>query len=332
MPSTVLSMDERLHALAGAQDGAFGVTQAAAVGVGPDELRRAVRAGELVRPRRAAYVDAGRWAVADADERYRLVVRSVAHSRPGDVVSHHAALALHGLPLWGHDGDRVDLLTGVGQAVRRPGIHVHPISDAATVAVGPLATASVARSVVRTALTMGRDCAVVAGDAALHRELVTREQLLGEVALVSPHEGRGRALEAVLCMDEKAESVGESRTRLVLVDLGLSFESQVWIVDAAGVRVARVDFLVEGVVLEFDGRVKYLGALDQADRGPGEVSAADAGEDAARVVWLEKRREDDIRRLGHPVERVVWEELRRPGLIGVRVRAARPRGIQQPTG
>ena len=109
---------------------------------------------------------------------------------------------------------------------------------------------------------MGRDCAVVAGDAALRAGLVTHDELMAEVALVSPHQGRGRALDAILAMDERAESVGESRTRLLLDDLGLSHDSQVVILDAHGRFVARVDFLVEGVVLEFDGRLKYRRARD----------------------------------------------------------------------
>jgi hypothetical protein len=308
MPSSLLHMDARLRALAGRQDGAFSSAQAAALGVDPSELRRAVRCAELVRPRRAAYVDGSRWADADADERFRLLVRAVAQSREGDVVSHHAALALHDLPLWDHDLQRVDLLTDVGQSVRRAGVHLHPRDRARSLWVGPLPVVSVARAVVRTALTMGRDCAVVAGDAALHRGMVSVEELLAEVALVSPHEGRARALDAVMRMDELAESVGESRTRLILQDLGLAYESQVWITDAAGNEVARVDFLVEGVVLEFDGRVKYRAE----------------GPDAGTIVWAEKRREDVIRRLGHPVERVIWVELDRPGLLGARIRAARP--------
>ncbi len=101
---------------------------------------------------------------------------------------------------------------------------------------------------------MGRDCAVVAGDAALRAGLVTVEGLLTQVALVSPHQGRGRALAAVLAMDAKAESVGESRTRLVLLDLGLAHESQVVITDPFGQFLARVDFLVEGVVPSSTGR------------------------------------------------------------------------------
>ncbi|HEU5144799.1 MAG TPA: hypothetical protein VFT81_06445, partial [Dermatophilaceae bacterium] len=73
-----------------------------------------------------------------------------------------------------------------------------------------------------------------------------------------------------------------------------------------GTVIARSDFLVEGVILEFDGRVKYGGEA----------------EDAAAVLWQEKLREDAIRRRGHPVERVIWSELERPGLIGARIRAA----------
>ena len=108
-------------------------------------------------------------------------------------------------------------------------------------------------------------------------------------------------------------SVGESRTRLVLDDLGLAYESQVVIVDQSGRFLGRVDFLVEGVVLEFDGRMKY-----GRTRNP-EDGVADAGE----VVWLEKRREDAIRGEGHPVERVIWSDLDRPGTIGARIRSAK---------
>lgn len=196
--------------------------------------------------------------------------------------------------------------------MRRGVIRLHPDEGVDRVLIDGLPVVSVARAIVRTALTMGRDCAVVAGDAALRRGLVTVDGLLAEVALVTPHQGRGRALDAVLMMDKRAESVGESRTRLVLDDLNLAHESQVVIRDADGRFVARVDFLVDGVVLEFDGRVKY-----------GRTRDLDDGQEPGDVVWLEKRREDAIRRQGHPVERVVWSELERPGLIGSRIRQAR---------
>lgn len=62
----------------------------------------------LARVRRAAYVDARLWAAADAAERYRLGVLAIARTRPGDVLSHHAALAVHGLPLWGFTAERIE--------------------------------------------------------------------------------------------------------------------------------------------------------------------------------------------------------------------------------
>ena len=307
-------MDARLEALAGSQGGAFAAHEALAVGLTKADLHRALRARQLVRVRRGAYVRATVWQQASRDERYRLGCLAVARSRPGDALSHHAALALLGLPLWGHDAQRIDMVTDTVQSVRRGAVWLHP-DDGVTVepAADAAACVSPARAVVRTALTMGQVCAVVAGDAALHRRLVTLADLMTEVAALSPHQGRGRALEAVLLMDGRSESVGESRTRLALRCLGFEPDSQVVLRDADGHFVARVDLVVDGVVLEFDGQVKYARQRDAEDGAAGPE----------QVVWLEKQREDAIRRLGHPVERVIWAELDRPGLIGARVRSAR---------
>jgi hypothetical protein len=305
-------MDTRLQALAGEQAGAFSAAQAAARGVGPVELRAALRRGDVVQLRRGAYATRRAVDAADDDGRYLLRAMATIHTRPGDALSHHAASALHGLPLFGHDPKRIDVLSSVQQGAHRSGLWVHPGAGVETLRQSGVRVVAPARAVVRTALTMGRDCAVVAGDAALHRHLVTEAELLAEVAAISPHEGRRRALDALLHMDGRSESVGESRTRLIMMDLGFETESQVVLVDAEGRFIARVDLLVEGVVVEFDGRVKYARSRDVED------GVADTGQ----VLWLEKRREDAIRRQGHPVERVIWSELRRPGLIGARIRAA----------
>jgi hypothetical protein len=302
-------MDARIAALAGGQSGAFSAAEAQARGIDSTLLRTALRDGDLVRVRRGAYVARRQWDQADRECRYRLTVMAVARTRPGDAVSHHASLAMHGLPLWKHDEKRIDLLGDVEQAVGRAGVWVHPRGSVVPEEVDGIPVVSIARAIVRTAVTMGVECAVVAGDRALHAGLVTRAQLLDEVALLTPHQGRARALDTVLRMNGAAESVGESRTRLALQDLGLAHRCQVLIRDSSGAVVARVDFLVEGVVLEFDGRVKYRGS----------------GPESAETVWQEKRREDSIRRLGYPVERAVWDDLDRPGILGARIRAARPR-------
>jgi hypothetical protein len=306
-------MDTRLEALAGRQGGTFAAHEAMAAGVTKAYLHRALRARELVRVRRGAYVHATVWQHASPDERYRLGCLAVARSRPGDALSHHAALAVLGLPLWGHDAARIDLVTDTVQGVRRGAVRLHPDDGVALAPDADALSVSPARALVRTALSMGQDCAVVAGDAALRRGLVTESDLMTEVALVSPHQGRRRALDAVSLMDGRSESVGESRTRLALCRLGFAPESQVVLRDSGGRFIARVDLVVDGVVLEFDGRVKYARQRDAEDGSAGPEE----------IVWLEKRREDAIRRLGHPVERVIWTELDRPGLLGARVRSAR---------
>lgn len=306
-------VDARLVALAGRQQGTFTVGEARALGVDDHVLRKAVADSELVRVRRGAYVDGRLWATAAGAERYRLAVLAVVRARPGDTPSHHAALAIHGLPLWDFTSERIDLESDVGRVSSRRGITFHPRSRTPGIEVDGIPVVAVARALVGAALSMGRDCAVVAGDQALRLGLVSRQALVSEAALLTPHQGRRRAHEAVLAMDERSESVGESRTRLVLHDLGLRPRSQVVLRDAYGRFVARVDLMVEGVVVEFDGKVKYGRGRDPEDGAEAQP---------AQVLWLEKRREDAIRRLGHPVERIVWSELDRPRLIWSRMLSA----------
>lgn len=115
--------------------------------------------------------------------------------------------------------------------------------------------------------------------------------------------------------DASSESVGETRTRLLLHDLRYPTTSQVRIVDAAGVVVARVDHLVgDRVVVEFDGLVKYDGAEGKA------------------ALAAEKRREDLLRSMGYEVVRLTWSDLERPRRVDALVRAALARVEQRQTG
>lgn len=107
-------MDTRLEALVGRQQGTLTTARARALGVADHDLRQALARAELVRVRRGAYVDGGLWAQADATERYRLTVLAVVGTRPGDALSHHAALAVYRLPLWDFTSERIDLESDVG--------------------------------------------------------------------------------------------------------------------------------------------------------------------------------------------------------------------------
>lgn len=298
-------MDDALSLLSLAHAGAFAAQDAYAAGLDPADLDTAVRTGRLERVRRAAYVDAAVWASAAPEERYRLKVRGILRSRPASAASHHASLALHRLPLWRADLTRVDVIDDVGQAVNRAGLWVHPLRLAPVTTLHGLAVVQPAHAIVRSSLTMGRECGVAAGDQALHTGLVTMEQLEEAVASVTPHQGRRRAIDVLEQLDAAAESVGETRTRLVLTGLGFAVTSQVEIRDPRGGFVARTDFLVEGrVVVEFDGRIKY--------QGP----------EGEKALWAEKLREDAIRALGYAVVRLTWSDLDDPRRVLAKVRAA----------
>lgn len=90
---------------------------------------------------------------------------------------------------------------------------------------------------------------------------------------------------------------------MLLRDLGFEARSQVVLSDDDGF-VARVDFLVGLVVVEFDGLVKYEGA------------------EGRRALAAEKRREDRLRARGFAVVRLTWADLDRPDRVAALMRRA----------
>ena len=119
-------------------------------------------------------------------------------------------------------------------------------------------------------------------------------------------------------MDARSESVGESRCRVVLHELGYAPRPQVLLSDAAGV-FARLDFEIEDIstVVEFDGRIKYGKLVPE-------------GHSASDVLWEEKRREDRIRATGRQVVRLTWADLEHPHRIRALLVAAAARAAASP--
>ncbi|KRE58934.1 hypothetical protein ASG70_17010 [Phycicoccus sp. Soil748] len=305
-------MDSQAAALMTAQGGVVGAAQLARLGVSAYDVQVAVARGRLRRLRRGAFVDGRRWVEADSDEQYRLTVMAVMRSRPEPVAgavelaSHHSALALHRLPLWHVDRRLVVLSSDVQQSTTVAGVRVMPLrSMVAGVEVDGLPTLAVPDAVVLTGST-SVEAGVVAADAALHGRSTTTSDLHAAAdRLLGGLRGRARVRRVLAAMDPRAESPGESRTRLVISALGLPVASQVTVRDELGGFVGRVDFLVAGrVVVEFDGAVKYAGA-----EGRGELVA-------------EKRREDRLRSLGYEVVRLTWDDLAHPERVLARIRTA----------
>ncbi|HYN68386.1 MAG TPA: hypothetical protein VES93_16005 [Ornithinibacter sp.] len=197
-----------------------------------------------------------------------------------------SAAAVWGLPRiekW-PDGVRVLVATearGRGSSLVRP----HVGREADTVRLGALRVTSPARTVVDLARTGTLHTAVAAADHALRHELCTLDELRSEVDAVPPRvRGRNTARLVGALADPSSMSPGESLSRVQMFLLNLPKpQLQRAIRDSEGL-VGFVDFGWDGVVGEFDGKVKY--------RVPEGASPAEAAE----IVWREKQREDRLRR------------------------------------
>jgi len=285
--------------------------QAGAMGVDHHRLARLVRTGELVRVRSGVYVDGARHRAADPVARHLLEVRAIASScGPGYAVSHLSSVLVNGLPVLHHDLGPVELAgVGVGKTRTDGRLRVRPpVPPSLVVECDGLAVVRPAAAVLQAAATTGLRAGLVAADAAISRHMVTGDEL-GEALDVTPL-GRGRHLAdlVVRLADGRSESPGESWTRLLFHQLGLPpMEPQAVLRDGTGRFVARVDFLdrVHGLVVEFDGALKYAGG------GTGQAA-----------LVAEKRREDEIRRLGYRVLRLVWSDLLDPARLLRLVREA----------
>ncbi|KAB7745286.1 hypothetical protein GA707_04930 [Nostocoides sp. F2B08] len=299
-------MHERLAAIAASQSGVFSMSDALRVGVSTNELTRMVRRKEVIRVRRGAYVVAATYWGTPSFDRYRLRVRAVLRSRrPGERASHQSALALHKVGTFGAREDVVVLESrDVSRTRTNSGLVTVPWSGGATWEFGAFHCVSATAACVQVSVASGFIAGVSAMDSAIVQERCTHEDLAGVIATL-PARPRAAAQRALDAVDPRAESVGETRTRIILIDAGFSLRSQVRIKDARTL-IGRVDFLVDDcVVVEFDGLLKYGG-----DRGQAALVA-------------EKAREERLTRLGYEVVRVVWAELDDPADIVRRVRRAR---------
>jgi hypothetical protein len=283
-----------------------------------DELGRLVRAGDLQRLRRGAYVNGV--LPADVAGVHRLLVRATLGGlrRPA-VVSHQSAAVLHGLPLWDVALDRVHV-------TRRPPAwniagsllfcHVARLRDDEIVEIDGVQVTSAVRTALDLARSLPHEAAVVALDAALHGRLLEHDTLRARLFDIAGTPGSRSATRAVAFADSRSESVGESRSRVILARWGLGPSAlQFEVRTASGVLVGRTDFAWEdrGVLGEFDGRVKY-GRLLRPGQEPGDA------------VFEEKRREDAVRDEGWGVVRWVWSDLNVPHRFATRVRRTLERG------
>jgi hypothetical protein len=172
--------------------------------------------------------------------------------------------------------------------------------------------------VVDVARSVPFESAVVTADHALRTGGTTRQDLIDCITLIARVPGIRAAARVVDFADPLSESVGESRSRVLIRRLGLPVpDLQVRVRRRDRSVMARCDFGWEGhrTLGEFDGRVEYGRLL-----GPGQTPGD--------VVFREKQREDELRDHRWQVARWTWDDLDRPRVVGDRLLRAFGRGTR----
>jgi hypothetical protein len=211
------------------------------------------------------------------------------------------ASRLHGFPL-AADRPRTVRLTDPHQWRQGDGYRMvrAPLDSGDVLIRGPFRFTAAARTLVDCARTWPLEDSVVAMDAALLRDRTTPAALRS--GLVAEHQWPGlpHARRAVELADGRAESPPETLGRLRLVGAGLRPDELQVEIHAGGRMLAVLDAWYEdaAVSVEFDGRIKYTDPW--------------RGRDPGRVAWEEKRREDEVRRLGVRFVRIGDADLGAP--------------------
>jgi len=290
-----------LRSTAQGQRGIFTAADARRAGYAHPEIRQMCASGRWRRLRRGIYITADDLARAEEDgQRHQLDCLAVllAVDRPSAAISHRSAARLWCFPLRRRPADVVQL-TDPTHGHDGRGFHITraPLDPREVSIRGPFRLTTAARTLIDVARVEPLEDAVVAMDAGLLDRRVTGQQLRSAAERAATWRGGRRASRAVALADGRAESPLETRGRLRIVGAALPTPGlQVEI--RAGIRlVGVVDAWYEGaaVAVEFDGRVKYTDPW--RDRAP------------ERVLWEEKRREDELRSLDIRIVRIADADL-----------------------
>lgn len=272
-------------------------------GLDDDDIARLRRSGAWTTLQRGAYLVGGRR--LDERTRHLLAVRAtVAALRTPATLSHASGAAIHGLPLWQVPLHHVHVTRtppGRSEIGSRLRSHVARLSEEDVVEVAGVPVTSIARTVVDLACWLPFAPALAVADAALASH-TTPEDLRRVLHGVRGTRGSRAAARVIACADGRSESVGESRSRAVMIEQDLPLpELQVAVTSSEGAFLGRCDFgwRDRRLLGEFDGRVKYGRLLRP-------------GQDAGDAVFDEKRREDALRDEDYGMVRWTWRDLDQP--------------------
>ena len=251
-----------------------------ALSAGPFRLADAAKAGvsrSQLRSRRYSRPFRGVHVAGEARELLELCAAALWVLPAGAAFSDETAALLYGLP-----GPAAPLplhvTTPFGTAlVRRTGLvgHVKLLPESEVMTLGGLPVTTVGRTFVDLAARLSRPHLFALGDAILHGQLATSDDLAVVLEIHRGRRGVARARALLPQLDARAESPMESLTRLLLLDAGLPRpQVNVNLFGPLGEFLGRVDLLLEeaGVVIEFEGdhhrtdRAQFAHDLRRASR------------------------------------------------------------------
>src|SRR4051812_39534566 len=275
-------MNLQLEMVAGRRGGWFSRHDAIVAGYSDADLRRYVASGRWVRITRGAYAEPGPAVEAmppweQAVWLHVRAARAVYHRLGGRaVVSHQSAMLLHGVRVSELDLRRVHVTRQLGAGRSDAAVCQHAAVPPVVVVceLDGVQTTPAARAVVETIRATSYPVAVSVVDQALRLRIATPRQLTDALVPFARRSGIRTAGRAIQFGDGRAESVGESRLRVLLADLGLPAPlSQAEIRDECGSLAGGAGRFLVGAVRR-DHRVRRGGQVRRrryrrTDRGEG---------------------------------------------------------------
>lgn len=264
------------------------------------------------RVRSGIYVEAARWRGLKDWQRYQVRVHALLRKSPGVILCLESAAVILGLPFFGDPRD-LHVYDPDRRSSRRFGdVAVHTSNQPRTIeTIDGIAVTSLLDTVVDLARVLPPAYALAVVDSSISREQGGSADI-GELRTLaqSRPSSRGRAQLRWLWLrgDGRAESPGESISRAVVEWSG--FEEP---------ELQR-EFRYEGFVDRGDFHFPSVGGIGESD-GWGKYDLSDP-EAAARHLKNEKRREDRLRRHGHPFARWDYADAHRVEPLCLALRGA----------
>jgi hypothetical protein len=300
-------LNPRLLAVAATQRGVFTSEQAYTAGHTQKEIQR-LREKHLHSFRRGVYTWLDDFKRATPLEQHGMQVAALtlALTAPG-VLSHQTAAAELDLDLLDADLTQLHVTrpSGAGSRIEAGVVHHAgelPAHHILSRGEGEMPITTLARTAVDVGLTTDRfECMLAALDSAIHNG-ATRDELNDVFDRCRGWPGARMLSGALSLADGRADNPGESWSRAILIRAGLAPDDiQTAVYDADGF-IGSVDFRWKGLVGEFDGKLKY------------KVPEGATADQAAQILWKEKRREDRSR-VDNEIARWGVAELHHPSRL-----------------